>query len=215
VIRPALVACVLALAALGCAVPARRADPPEPRNFLTGYDARTADGLVNMVVEIPAGTNEKWETLKSGEGIEWEMAEGEGRVIRYLAYPANYGMVPATLLPESEGGDGDPLDAVLLGPAVERGAVVPVRVIGVLRLVDDGERDDKLIAVPREGVFSEVTSLEELEAAYPGVAGILETWFTRYKGPGRLVFEGFAGEDAARRVLDAAVDGFRRHGGPR
>ena len=44
------------------------------------------------------------------------------REVKYLGYPGNYGMIPRTLLPKELGGDGDPLDVIVLGPAVERGS---------------------------------------------------------------------------------------------
>jgi inorganic pyrophosphatase len=97
---------------------------------------------------------------------------------------------------------------VLLGPALERGSVVEARPVGVLRLLDGGERDDKIIAVPLVGPFEEVRSLEQLDRDYPGVLEILETWFTRYKGPGVLVSEGFADRAEALRRVEAAVAAF-------
>ena len=54
----------------------------------------------------------------------WEFKDGKPRIVKYLGYPGNYGMVPKTLLPENLGGDGDPLDVIVLGPQVERGSVI-------------------------------------------------------------------------------------------
>jgi len=173
-------------------------------NFLKGYPCRNEDGSVNMVVEIPAGTNQKWETTKSGDALEWEMRENGRRVVDYLAYPANYGMIPRTRLPKHLGGDGDPLDVVLLGPAVARGSVVAVHPIGVLRLLDDSEQDDKIVAVPDAGPFAGVTDLAALEDRYPGVTTILETWFARYKGRDRMKSKGFADRDEAMEIVEAA-----------
>ena len=198
---------VTAIVVVGCGP----ADAPmvataERPNYLSGYPALAREGVINVVVEIPAGTNEKWQVTKDGAGIEWELEAGRPRTIEYLAYPANYGIVPATLLPRDRGGDGDPLDVVLLGPAVERGSVVPARPIGVLRLLDDGERDDKVLAVPLSGPLSGVHDLAELEADYPGAAEIVALWFTSYKGPGRLESTGFAeAEEALATVLEAST----------
>lgn len=177
---------------------------PATQNYLTGYPAIPSAGLANAVIEIPAGTNAKWEATKDGTALEWEVKGGQLRVIRYLAYPANYGMIPRTRLPKSLGGDGDPLDVVVLGSALERGSVVQVRPIGVLRLLDDGERDDKILAVQTTGPLSDVSDLSQLEARYRGVAQIVETWFSNYKGPGRLESRGLEGSANALSVIGEA-----------
>ena len=161
-------------------------------------------GLIHVVVEIPAGTNAKWEVEKASGGLHWEQKDGKPRVVQFLAYPGNYGMIPRTSLPYEVGGDGDPLDVLLLGPQVARGSVVQARPIGVLQLLDDGERDDKILAVPLQGPLSDVTSLESLETLYPGVQLILETWFTSYKGSGRITSSGFAGTSDAVAIVREA-----------
>ena len=48
-------------------------------------------------------------------------------------------MIPKTLLPVEDGGDGDPLDVLVLGEPLEKGSIVDVRLIGVLSMLDDGE----------------------------------------------------------------------------
>jgi inorganic pyrophosphatase len=160
--------------------------------------------LVHVVVEIPAGTNEKWQVEKSTGALAWEREDGAPRVVQYLGYPGNYGIVPRTLLPRELGGDGDPLDVLLLGPAQPRGSVVPARAIAMLRLVDRGERDDKIVAVPISGPLGDARDLSLLEARYPGVRQIVETWFTNYKGPGVAVSNGWVDADSALLVVREA-----------
>lgn len=181
---------------------------PADRNLLTDYPALPTPRTVTVVVEIPAGTDQKWEAAKDGDGLEWEIEDGAPRRVRYLPYPANYGMIPGTLLPTPAGGDGDPLDVVLLGPALARGTVTEARPVGVLRLLDGGEQDDKVIAVPMSGTFSEVGDLEEMRLGYPGVLSIVETWFLNYKGPGEMVGTGWESEAAALEIVRRAKDAF-------
>ena len=210
--RRRVVAAILVVigGAAACAGPredaARTAAPPAApsANLLTDHAALLGDSLVQVVVEIPAGTNDKWQLDKATGGLEWETEAGRPRVVQYLAYPGNYGIVPRTLLPAALGGDGDPLDVLLLGPALARGAVVPARAIGVLRLVDSGERDDKVIAVPMDGPLSDARDLASLEQRYPGVREIVERWFTSYKGAGRTVSNGYADADSAMAVVREA-----------
>jgi inorganic pyrophosphatase len=179
-----------------------------PGNFLTGYSPTNPDGTVNVVVEIPTGTIAKWEVSKPDGRLEWEIEDGKPRVVRYLGYPGNYGMIPQSLLPEEMGGDGDPLDAIVLGPAVPRGSVVQVKLIGVLKLLDGGEQDDKLIGVMVDTPLYEVDSIGELEAQFPGIAAIVETWFSNYKGPGKIESLGYAEREEAQQILQTAVNAF-------
>ena len=174
-------------------------------NYLTGYPAVNDDGTVNVVIEIPAGSNEKWEVDKRDGLLRWEHEQGQPRVVAYVGYPGNYGMVPRTLLPTELGGDGDPLDVLVIGKRVERGLIQRCRIIGVLALVDRGEVDDKLLAVAEGNALSDLQDLEQLDARYPGVRQIVETWFANYKGPGQLVTRGWSGPERALQILEAAV----------
>ena len=128
-----------------------------PTNFLTGYPSMNADGTVNAVVEIPTGTSAKWEVVDDGRLI-WEFKKGKPRVVKYLGYPGNYGMVPRTRYEDSQG-----VDIIILGPPVPRGSVVPVRLVGVLKFLDDGERDDKLLAVRDGDPLSKAKDIDDLE----------------------------------------------------
>jgi len=196
---------ILVLAGAGCAF--EDLTPGRNRNYHIDFPAQPDSGLVNVVVEIPAGTNEKWEVAGNGK-LEWEIEDGTPRVVQYLPYPANYGMIPRTLLPEQAGGDGDPLDVILLGPAQDRGSVVPARAIGILLLEDDGERDDKILAVLLSGPLSDVSDLADLEDRFPGSGSIIETWFSNYKGPDRLESGGFSSSLTALETIAEASDAF-------
>ncbi|MEA1878394.1 MAG: inorganic diphosphatase, partial [Bacteroidota bacterium] len=156
------------------------------KHFVSGYEPLMEDGKIQVVVEIPVGTLDKWEVDKETGHMKWEIRDGKPRVVQYLGYPGNYGMIPRTLLSKESGGDGDPLDVIVLGQPVERGSIVKAQLIGVLRLLDGGEQDDKLIAVLDNSPFSGIHSIEELNQEFIGVAEIIQTWFVNYKGPGEL-----------------------------
>ncbi|MDO5614416.1 MAG: inorganic diphosphatase [Paracoccus sp. (in: a-proteobacteria)] len=166
------------------------------------------DGTIKAVIEIPTGTSAKWEMSKEDpKAIYWELRNDAPRIVNYLGYPGNYGAIPGTDLPQELGGDGDPLDVLVLGQAVPRGEVVNVRLIGVMKMLDDGEQDDKLIAVLTENSpFAGIESLAQMDAEFPGVTQIVELWLSNYKGPnGGMESQGFAEADEARRVLEQAV----------
>jgi inorganic pyrophosphatase len=175
------------------------------KDLLRDYPPTDSNGNINVVVEMPAGTNAKWEVDKANGQLRWEFKQGKPRIVAYLGYPGNYGMIPKTILPKEQGGDGDPLDVIVLAPAVPRGSVVGARPIGVLKLLDGGEQDDKIIAVLPDAPLGGVTGLEELQREFKGITTILEIWFSNYKGPGKMESKGFAGAAEARDIINEAV----------
>ncbi len=178
-------------------------------SFIVEY---VEDGMVNILVEIPAGTNAKWEINKDNGNLDWEIKNGKPRVVQYLPYPSNYGMIPKTLSAEELGGDGDPLDVILLGDAVPRGEVVKARLVGVMRMIDDGEQDDKLLAVLDGSVFADIEKLDELKDNYEGLLTILQTWFTNYKGNDQIEINSFGDEVEAKEILLKAVEEYKIYG---
>lgn len=179
------------------------------QNFLTDYPALLDDDDINVVIEIPAGTTEKWEVNKYDGTLGLEHRNGKPRILDYLAYPGNYGMIPQTLLPQEKGGDGDPLDVIVLGAAIERGSVVKCKPIGVLKLLDRGEQDDKIIAVHEGSPLYEVNGLTELNTNYRGISSILHIWFKNYKGPGKMASQGFDGSAEANRLIQRAAEAYQ------
>lgn len=180
------------------------------RNFLTGYDPINVDGTVNVVIEIPAGTTAKYETNNKTGMLELEQKNGAPRFVQYLGYPVNYGAIPRSVMLKSKGGDGDSVDVLVLGQAVPRGSVVRGRAIGVLSLIDTGEVDDKAIVVMEGSPFAKVKSIADLDAKFPGVTTILQTWFTSYKGYGKdgklmLSSPGFKDRAAAIKLIGDAI----------
>ncbi|WP_333834679.1 inorganic diphosphatase [Rubrimonas sp.] len=178
---------------------------------LMGLKAMNEDGTVRAIIEIPTGTSAKWEVSKDDpKAVYWELRKGAPRLINFLGYPGNYGSIPGTALPKELGGDGDPLDVIVLGQAVPRGEVVDVRVIGVLKMLDGGEQDDKLVAVlAKDSPFAHVESMAQLDSEFPGASQIVDIWFANYKGPdGGMEGLGFEDAKSARAVLEAAAANF-------
>jgi inorganic pyrophosphatase len=97
------------------------------------------EGCIYVVIEIPRGSRNKYEIDHTDGRIYLDR-----RLFTATTYPADYGFVPHTL-----GGDGDPLDAlVLLDDPVYPGVWVEARPIGVLYMQDEAGEDAKLICVP-------------------------------------------------------------------
>ncbi|MFY7653185.1 MAG: inorganic diphosphatase [Chitinophagaceae bacterium] len=93
---------------------------------------------VNTIIEIPMGSRCKYEIDKPSGLLKMDRV-----IYSSFYYPMNYGFIPQTY-----GGDHDPLDIlVLTSLAVDPLTIMEARVIGVMQMVDGGEADDKIIAV--------------------------------------------------------------------
>ena len=118
--------------------------------------AQVKPGNFSAVIEIPKGSQCKYELDKH---------TGLLRLDRVLYtsthYPANYGFIPRTYAD-----DGDPLDVlVLCSEAIHPMTLVQVYPIGVMRMIDNGALDDKIIAVPfSDPSYNQYRSIDELPA---------------------------------------------------
>jgi inorganic pyrophosphatase len=155
---------------------------------------------VNVIVEVPIG----------GEPIKYEMDKAAGTLVvdRFLhtpmRYPGNYGFVPHTL---SE--DGDPIDVLVANTRpIVPGAVINVRPIGVLRMVDDAGGDEKILAVP----VPRLTKRYEHVMNYTDLPKItleqVQHFFAHYKDlePGKWVkMNGWGDAAEAKRMIREAI----------
>ncbi len=110
--------------------------------------------IINVIVEIPKGSKNKYEIDKETGLIKLDRAMKTSQ-----DYPFDYGFVPQSLWE-----DNDPLDVVLLttSPLVP-GILVEARPVAVMRVIDCGEGDDKIIAVPKSDPrFDDVVNLGDI-----------------------------------------------------
>lgn len=92
----------------------------------------------NVVIEIPKGSQVKYELDKPSGMLKVDRV-----LYSAVHYPANYGFLPRSFC-----GDGDPLDVLVLGNSpVQPLSMMRARAIGVMRMLDEGQQDDKVIAV--------------------------------------------------------------------
>ena len=165
----------------------------------------TYDGtFVNVVVEIPAGTNHKIEYDKTAKLFKNDTLEGKNRIIRFLPYPGNYGFIPSTFMDPARGGDGDALDILVIGESVPTGSVIKTIPVGVLLLRDRGELDSKIIAVPAETDLRviDVTNFSNFQIEFDGAKRLIESWFLNYKGAGRMEMIAWRDDAYARREIE-------------
>ena len=155
---------------------------------------------VNVIVEVPIG----------GEPIKYEMDKAAGTLVvdRFLhtpmRYPGNYGFVPHTL---SE--DGDPIDVLVANTRpIVPGAVINVRPIGVLKMIDDAGGDEKILAVPMPKLTKRYEHVHELHRPAEDHAGAGAALLRALQGPGTRQ----VGEDAGLgRRRRSQGDDPRRH----
>lgn len=156
------------------------------------------NGEINVVVEIPTGSNHK---------IEWDRNHACFMLDRIepiaFAKPTNYGFIPQTL-----DEDGDELDVLLISPLqLTTGTFMKARILGVMKFVDDDEVDDKIIAVPADDRNSG-NAIQTLEDLPKQLIKQIEFHFNHYKDlkkPGSTVVKGFEGVDEAKKVIADAI----------
>ena len=124
---------------------------------------------VNVIVEIQKGSQNKYEYNK-----EIGIFELNRVLYSSVHYPVDYGFIPQTL-----GEDKDPLDAIVLvtNPTLP-GVLIPSRPIGVLKMVDSGEGDDKILCVPiKDPRFSHIKDIKDVgQATLDEISNFFKTY---------------------------------------
>lgn len=123
---------------------------------LSRISAQPEPGLLNVLIEIPAGSKNKYEFDKDMQALILDRV-----LFASVQYPFDYGFVPNTLAD-----DGDPLDGmVIMDQPTFPGCVIASRPIGMLEMIDGGDRDEKLLCVPAEDPrYNQVKSLDDIAA---------------------------------------------------
>lgn len=157
---------------------------------------KKAPKIVQAIIEIPKGSRAKYELDK-----ETGMLRLDRVLYSSVFYPANYGFIPQTL-----GEDHDPLDILVLSQMeIQPLCIVNAKVIGVMRMVDNNEGDDKIIAVCADDVsVNHINSMEELPAYFHSE---LKNFFEEYKKleNKKVLVEGFQDFDTAKTIIEKSI----------
>lgn len=163
---------------------------------------RNMPEIVTAIIEVPKGSKTKYELDKLSGLLKVDR-------ILYSAvhYPANYGFIPKTYC-----ADNDPLDILVLGQE----AVVPLSIlrakpIGVMKMIDQGEADDKIIAVHVDDPeYAQYKSIDELPQH---CLKTLQRFFEDYKvlENKEVKIEAFLGPDEARKAIVDARNLYEDH----
>lgn len=121
---------------------------------LSRIPAQPESGLINVLIEIPAGSKNKYEFDKELNAFALDRV-----LYSSVHYPYDYGFVPNTLAD-----DGDPLDGmVMIDQPTFPGCVIKARPIGMLEMIDGGDRDEKILCVAADDPrYSGVKSLADV-----------------------------------------------------
>lgn len=150
---------------------------------------------LNFVCEIPKFSRKKYEiaTDEVGNPIKQDEKKGVLREFKKGDIFFNYGCLPRTwedptfIHPDAEGcrGDNDPVDVCDIGlKIVAPGDVRPVKVLGILCMIDEGEADWKVITIDAEDKWAPfLNNIDDVEEHLPGTLDAIREWFRTYKIP--------------------------------
>lgn len=158
-----------------------------------------APSILTAVIEVPMGSNVKYELdKKSG------MIKVDRTLFSAVYYPANYGFFPRTYCD-----DKDPLDVLVLGKeALVPLCLVRVKPIGMMKMIDQGQLDDKVIAVQYDDQeFCHYDSIDELP---PHILLQVQRFFEDYKilEKKAVKVEGFLSKEDALRVINESIEAY-------
>lgn len=161
---------------------------------------------INVVIEIPA----------HAAPVKYELDKKTGllTVDRFLStsmvYPANYGLIPATLCD-----DGDPLDALVVTPLpLAHGCLIRARPVALLNMVDEKGEDAKIVTVPTSDIYPGYRNARSAEDLAGGLKEQISHFFEQYKAfePGKWVeVRGWEDLDAAREEIIASIERYKRN----
>ncbi len=159
-----------------------------------------APKVVNGIIEIPKGNRAKYELDKDSGMLKLDRV-----LFSSVYYPANYGFIPRTYCD-----DNDPLDILILSQIdIVPMCIVSAKVIGVMRMIDGGEADDKIIAVAEgDTSVNHINDISELPSHF---ISELKSFFEDYKKleNKEVVVEQFQNREVAEQILIQAINDYK------
>jgi inorganic pyrophosphatase len=177
-------------------------------NPLFNTDIGDVPNSIKMFVEIPKGSINKYEY-----DVETGRIVLDRVIYEMLPYPVEYGLIPQTW-----DEDDDMLDVMcMVNYPTFPGCEIDVRVVGVMEFLDDGEVDDKLLAVPENDVrFEHVKDISDLPEHTIDEIGFFFKHYKelqfKYKNKpqSELIVKGFSGQERAIEILNKAKERFNK-----
>lgn len=155
-----------------------------------------APKVVNGIIEIPKGNRAKYELDKESGMLILDRV-----LFSSVYYPANYGFIPRTYCD-----DNDPLDILVICQVdIVPLCIVSAKVIGVMRMIDGGEADDKIIAVAQgDPSVNHINDISELPQHF---ISEMKNFFEDYKKLEKkeVVVEEFQNREVAWTIIEKAI----------
>lgn len=155
-----------------------------------------APSIVNGIIEIPKGSRAKYELDKESGMLKLDRV-----LFSSVYYPANYGFIPKTYCD-----DKDPLDILIISQIdIVPLCLVSAKVIGVMRMIDGGEADDKIIAVAEgDPSVNHINDISELPQHF---ISELRNFFEDYKKLEKktVIVEEFQNKEVAEEIVNKAI----------
>lgn len=156
--------------------------------------------IVNGIIEIPRNTRAKYELDKDSGLLLMDRV-----IYSSMYYPANYGFIPQTYCD-----DNDPLDILVLSQiTIVPMCIVSAKVIGAMRMLDGGEKDDKIIAVAENDMS--VNHMNDIEELPEHFIRELRNFFEDYKKLENktVEVEDFQNAETAKEIISKAIEDYR------
>ena len=157
--------------------------------------------FVNALIEIPQGSRCKYEIDKKTGLLKLDRV-----IYSSFHYPVNYGFIPQTL-----GEDHDPLDIlVMCSEPIQPLCLVEAKVIGNMQMIDNGEKDDKIIAVAAKD--PSVNHYNEISDLPPHFFAVLKNYFEQYKvlENKKVLIDEFQNKQTAFDIIGSAITMYRQ-----
>lgn len=177
--------------------------------------------MTNLFKDIPSGENppEKINVIvenTKGEKNKFEYDEqGFFKLDRTcyspFAIPFEYGFIPQT-----ESGDGDSLDVILLVThPTFTGCLVKARPIGLFLMADEAGEDSKIVAVPDDKVDPRFKEIRDIRDLSQHLRDEIEVYFADYKKLEKekykhVKIKGFAGVEEAKKIIEKAIRNYKK-----
>ncbi len=159
-----------------------------------------APSKVNAIIEIPQGSRAKYEVDKKTGLLKLDRV-----VYSSFHYPVNYGFIPQTL-----GQDNDPLDIlVLCSQPIQSLCLVEANIIGNMQMIDQGQVDDKIIAVAsKDPSVNHIKRMEEMPQHF---LLELKNFFEQYKvlENKKVEIDNFQDQLIAYRIINEAIEFYK------